>query len=210
MRVLRFSLLMMASAGALVGCSTPANPDVTDAAPIDALDITTVDVADASDVTADASDVSDVVDAGGDDVTDATTDAAPTVSFIAMVHVTQLSQNCMPSVAPDPMTLTGSVDIQNTGGVALGPITANSGSIMDDTGAELAHFTIAPITIGTVVGGATGTAMFTKDASSLMPANGCGAVPCSMPVRVVVPISGPNVPAGSRAISAITIVSCSF
>lgn len=206
MRVLRFCLLFIAPACVLAACGAPVNPDVTDATDavadaVDTVDVATVDAIDA---------VSDVVDSGSGDVTDATADATPTVSFIAMVHITQLSQNCMPIIASDPMTLTGSIDLQNTGGVALGPITANSGSIVADTGTELAHFTIAPITIGTVAGGATGTSMFAKDASSLMPANGCNTVACSSPVRVVVPISGPNVPAGSRAISAITIVSCSM
>lgn len=199
MRMPRF-LGLLVPVVALVACGGPTSADV-------------VDVNDASDVAVDVP-VADVVDAiavtDATDAVDIAQDVPPMVSFISMVHVTMLSQNCMPIIASDPMTLTGSVDVTNSGGVAIGPITASDGIIVHEDGTELGRFTIAPISISAIAPGANGTAMLTKNGMSLTPANGCSTVPCSAPVRVEIPISGPNIPPNTRAISAITIVTCTM
>ncbi len=216
----------------LGACSAPSSVDVTDVIASDAIDVTAPDVtvSDAIDATAvDVTDViaPDVTDATAPDVTvsdvsdvrdvtDAVVDAvdagsdAPAVSFQAMVHITLQSQNCQPSVPPDPMTLTGTVDVDNFGTLDLGPISASEGIFVRADGVELARFAIAPITIPAVARGAAGHASFTKTAGSLTPASGCSAVPCGAAIRVEVPITGANIPAGTRAISAITVVGCVF
>jgi len=143
---------------------------------------------------------------------DASDQAQPdaSVSFTAMVAFTQLSQNCMPIVAPDPLTFTADILVTNTGGVPLGPIDASAGRIIHENGAALATFTFAAVQIPVIQPGATGRISFTKAAGSLLPANGCNTVACSTPLRAMIPITGPNVPAGSEARSAIAVLPCTF
>ncbi len=188
------SLFAVSAALVLGACSTPSSPDVTDVPDVPtvtdaALDTPgdSVPVSDVQEVTA-----PDVTDVAVTDASDAATDVGtdvPAVSFQAMVHITMQGQNCQPVVAPDPMTLTGTVDVDNFGTRDIGPITASEGIFVLPDGTELARFAFAPITIPTVAHGAAGHASFTKTAGSLMPASGCSAVPCGSAV-----ISGRDCP----------------
>lgn len=199
----------------LGACGTQPSADVADAAfatdsaldaPGDAQDATVFDVADTPAI--DGLDVADTaLDVFGD--ADASPDA-PTVSFQAMTHITSQSQNCQPFVAPDPMTLAGSVDLDNFGAVAIGPITASEGIFVRTDGSELARFTFPLITIPAIAPGTSGHAGFTKNTGSLVPASGCSAVPCGSVVRLAIPIAGTNVPTGTRATSMISTIGCVY
>ncbi len=218
----RVSYLALALA-ALTACSGGTTTDAGDASATDAVDVATdggmdafdafdaFDADDASDAMI-ATDAVDAVDATPDVVDVADASEAGVVAISALVHVTALTQNCMPAVAPDPLSISGSIDVTNIGTVPLGPISASNGTVLSETtGAELARFTLTTAGDIAVVGaGASGTTNFTKDSDSLDPANGCTPVPCGTFVRVAIPITGPNVPSGTRAFSPITMVQCVF
>lgn len=191
--------LFGALAFALQGCSdpapTPADSSVTDVA---------TDITDASDVTTDvATDVAvDVTDASAD-VTDAAADAS--ASFVSMTTLTTLTQNCMPAVPADPMSIRGTIAVTNTGTIPIGPITITQGLITRLLGGDvMANFAVTPVTIPAIEPGRSATAMFEKTNGSL--ANdagtmGCNIVPCDSPIRVQLILTGTNIPEGTRAAS---------
>jgi hypothetical protein len=214
-------LSVLAVCSFAIACGGPAASDAGDVLGSDSADSTMpTDGADANDSSMDALDATDAsTDAGvdvGDDAIDATPDSADandgggTVSLTAMVTVGSIGQNCMPIVAPDPLSVSGSVDVSNTGTATIGPITSTSGAILSESGMEIATFAIDPISIAAIGPGATGSATFTKTSGTLMPANGCETVPCNATVRVAIDLSGPNIPSGARAISAISRVECAL
>lgn len=195
--------LLVGSLGSLLlGCPAPsANDGGNDSASEIATDSTAADSASI-----------DVADAAVADVTDAAVMDAP-ASFLAMTTLTMLNQNCMPSIPRDPLTITGMVSITNTGATPIGPLTIDSGLVMRLLGGDtLATFRVGTVTIPEIPPGGNGSAMFAKTADSLMNdagASGCDIVMCDTPARIVLDLSGPNIPPGSRASSEPLSVPCS-
>ncbi len=192
-------------AACLFGCSTSSStPDA-------AADVPPADVA--ADTATDNAPVTDtaVTDASADVATDAAADA-PVVAFSAMTTILSINQNCMPAVPRDPLSISGSIALTNTGTVPIGPITLNAGLVVRLLGGDtIATFGVTPVTLAAVAPRQTGTVTFTKAADSL--ANdagtaGCEIVPCGTPVRISLPLVGTNVPEGARAASEPMTIPC--
>lgn len=188
------SLLLVAC---LFGCSTSSStPDATapDVAADTANDNTPADIA------------TDMQDAAAD-----VQDAA-VVSFTAMTTITAINQNCMPAVPRDPLSIMGSIALTNTGTEPIGPITLTTGLVVRLLGGDtLATFGVTPATLAAVAPRQTGTVTFTKAADTLANdagTTGCEIVPCGTPVRISIPLSGTNVPDGTRAASEPMTIPC--
>lgn len=181
----------------LFGCSTSSStPDATapDVAADTASDNAPADVAtDTQDAAADAQD-------------------AAVVAFSAMTTVTSINQNCMPAVPRDPLAIMGSIALTNTGTVPIGPITLTTGLVVRLLGGDtIATFGVTPATLAAVAPRQTGAVTFVKASDTL--ANdagtaGCEIVPCGTPVRISLPLSGTNVPEGTRAASEPMTIPC--
>lgn len=206
---LRTTLAALALAS-LAGCADDAS--ATDAA----ADMPVVDTPVVDMPAVDAPVVDAAADAPSLDAADATAVDAPAVSFTAMTAITTISQNCMPAVPPDPLTLSGSVTINNTGTVPIGPIPLATGQLIRLLGGEtLATFALTPVTIPMIAPGRSETVTFTKSAGTLAGvgdagARGCDIVMCNTPIRVVIPLAGGGVPMGSRAASEPATLPCVF
>ncbi|MEM6994124.1 MAG: hypothetical protein AAF721_26660 [Myxococcota bacterium] len=124
----------------------------------------------------------------------------------ATVSGVMLFQDCMPIVDPDPLGITGTIDIMNTGDE---PATATvvDGRIIDGGGAEVGTFTTVEAAFGPVPVGESSSETFTKADNSLDPANGCGVAMCNQmyTVELVLDVDGVEVIAG-----AMGSVSCVF
>ena len=162
-------------------------------------------------------------DAATDVTTDAATDVAPTdapaadvpvAAFSAMTTLTTINQNCMPVVAADPLTVAGTIALNNTGSLPIGPITLTAGLVVRLLGGDtMATFGVTSVTLPVVAPHTTGTVAFTKAAGTLAGAGdagvtGCQIVPCGSPIRIVLPLAGPNVPDGARAASEPMTLPC--
>ncbi|MFO0682726.1 MAG: hypothetical protein U0234_11770 [Sandaracinus sp.] len=150
------------------------------------------------------------VDVGAD--TAAPSDSG--VSFTAMTLVSSLSENCMPAVPPDPLPITGTVQITNTGSTSLGPIHVESGLVVQLLGGDtLATFDVEPIDLPAIAPGASASMVFTKTDGSLAGGaglSGCDIVACGSAVRIALILTGPGVPEGARASSEPLTVGCAF
>lgn len=184
--VLARSLAALSLAG-LIGCDDAATTDA-------AADVPSVDVA--------------PFDVAREDVA---TDAG-VVAFSAMTTVTAINQNCMPAVPRDPLTLSGTVALTNSGSVPIGPITLSTGLVVRLLGGDtLATFGVTPVTLAAVTPRQTGSVTFVKTSDSLANdagTQGCQIVPCGTPVRIVMPLAGTNVPDGARAASEPMTIPC--
>ncbi|MFO0648813.1 MAG: hypothetical protein U0326_21410 [Polyangiales bacterium] len=201
------SLLLVAC---LFGCSTSSStPDAT--AP-DVVNDTASDNTPADLPVTDGS--ADVATDTASDAQDAAADApdAPVVTFSAMTTITAINQNCMPAVPRDPLSIMGSIALTNTGTVPIGPITLTTGLVVRLLGGDtLATFGVTPATLAAVAPRQTGTVTFTKAADTLgndAGTAGCEIVPCGTPVRISIPLSGTNVPDGTRAASEPMTIPC--
>ena len=129
-----------------------------------------------------------------------------------MTAVTAINQNCMPTVAADPLSLGGSLMVTNTGPIPIGPITLSSGLITLLLGGDtLATFAVTPVTLPVVPPGQSGTIAFTKTAGSLAGdagLSGCATVPCGTPVRIMLRLAGTNLPDGARSASEPMTIPC--
>jgi hypothetical protein len=139
-------------------------------------------------------------------------DADVTAAFTAMTAVSTIGQNCMPVVAADPLSLSGSITLTNTGTVPIGPITLSTGFVTRLLGGDtLATFAVTPVTLAAVPPGQSATVAFTKTAGSLTGdagVSGCEIVPCDSPVRIVLRLTGPHLPDGARSSSEPMTMPC--
>jgi hypothetical protein len=143
----------------------------------------------------------------GDSGSAADTANGATGMFVATVKLDKLFENCMPIVAADPLQVSGTLEVMNTGAVAIGPLTAMEGILTTDGLVELGHFALGAVTIPAVPPGQSQGVTINKVSGSLMGGQVCGPG-CGMLVRIRVPISGDNVPAGAIASSPLQPLSC--
>ena len=118
-------------------------------------------------------------------------------------------ESCMPIVAADPITISATLTLTNNGNVPVGPIAIATGS-GEQMQVTLTSFTIQPMQTAVLMPGQKAMLQVDKVAGSAMPANHCQTLPCGGGVNLVVPYAGPGVANGSRAVSALTQVSCAF
>jgi hypothetical protein len=134
---------------------------------------------------------------------------AGVAAFVATVRLDRLFQNCQPIVAADPLQVTGTLELMNTGGIPIGPVTASQAILTSEGLMELGRFSVGSVQLDAVAPGATASVPIMKTMGSLMPANGCGTG-CGMLVRVRLPISGPNVPTGAIINSPLMPLTCAM
>jgi hypothetical protein len=132
---------------------------------------------------------------------------AGVAAFMATVRLDRLAQDCQSMLVPDPLEVTGTLEITNTGGIAIGPVTASQAILTSEGLMELGRFSLGSVQLDAVPPGATRSVPIMKMMASLMPANGCGTS-CGMLLRVRVPIAGSNVPVGAIVNSPLTPLVC--
>lgn len=144
---------------------------------------------------------------GGDGGADG---AAPAASLDVTLAVDALFQNCMPSVPPDPISLTATVTVKNLGAAPAGPLTFSTGRFLGATSAVLAAFDVEATGASPVIApGATAAIPIAKKVGSVSPANGCSTLACSSEPVVEIAYAGASVAAGATAQAAAT-VGCAY
>jgi hypothetical protein len=155
-------------------------------------------------------------DAGrGDALTDAGADgpASPdgsTGELEIAVDVATLFEDCMPIVAPDPVTVQGTLSIKNKGASPAGPLVFAEAAVYDATGAtRVATFKVDTTTQPIPAGGKVDT-VFEKQVDTLAPKGGCATVACNADYVVELAFSGPGAPPGARARAKPKKMTCAF
>jgi hypothetical protein len=113
---------------------------------------------------------------------------------LVTINVTNFSENCMPIVSDDPVTVLGSITVQNNRKVSVGPISLSGGAFLDTTGKQVATFDVKPSTLAAVAPGATGTLSVEKVTPSMSPSEGCGTLKCDAKYMVQVTMTAPSFP----------------
>jgi hypothetical protein len=135
--------------------------------------------------------------------------APPNGTVTASLSTVMIFENCMPIVAQDPVSITATLTITNTGNVPVGPVAVDSGEVTQNQNV-LISFKVQPMQTGVIAPGQNAMLQVSKIANSAMPAKACATVPCNGGVNLVVPYSGPGVPNGNRAVSGLSFVTCAF
>lgn len=135
---------------------------------------------------------------------------AATGDLVVEVDVSTIFQNCMPIVAPDPLTVQGSLKIDNNGAAPAGPLVFKDATVYDAAGAtKLATFSVDTTTQVIAARDKT-TSVFEKQSASLAPQSGCAALSCNTEVVVELSFSGPGAPPGAKARAKPKKVNCAF
>jgi len=135
-------------------------------------------------------------------------DSAVNLNLFAALFVDKFFADCMPAVPPDPIALTGHMELLNNGKIAVGPIQLSGGTIVSATGATLATFDVKPIAPFVIKPGEGLSPEVVKVAGTLKPAGGCGL--CGKPVQVEISYTGAGLPVGAKVVSAEVALSCAY
>jgi hypothetical protein len=143
--------------------------------------------------------------AGAADMTAPAPDAA-NGSFVIRVEQVMAGEGCMPTVPPDPVTLSAALHVINASSTDVGPLSATSGALLDANQHQLATFQISPLSVHSIAAGSDVVFQFMKTANSLMPQNGCIETLCSGGAIVAIDyvLAGVN----GRAYSQLANVAC--
>jgi hypothetical protein len=136
------------------------------------------------------------------------TDARVNHSLYAAFFVHQLFADCMPSVPPDPVSLTGHAEFLNNGSIPVGPIQFTGAKIVALTGEVLYTFDVKPIASFVIKPGEGLSPQVEKVADSLKPAGACSL--CGTSIRVTLGYTGAGIPAGATITSADVALSCAY
>jgi hypothetical protein len=136
------------------------------------------------------------------------TDAQGNPSLYAAFFVHQFFADCMPSVPPDPVSLTGHAEFLNNGSIAVGPIQFSGGKIVALTGEVLYTFDVKPIASFVIKPGEGLSPQVEKVVDSLKPAGACSL--CGTSIRVTLGYTGAGIPAGATVTSADVALSCAY
>jgi hypothetical protein len=156
-------------------------------------------------VPADLADPADL--AGPADLATAGDLSTPFGMVTASLSNVLITENCMPIVPPDPVNITASIKITNTGNVPIGPVSVAGGDVLQNLN-PIASFAAQPVQTPVLMPGQSQTLQVTKVANSVMPAKACATLPCNGGVNLAVPYAGPGIPNGNRAVSGLTFVTC--
>jgi hypothetical protein len=135
--------------------------------------------------------------------------APPNGMVTASLSDVMIFENCMPIVAPDPVSISATITITNTGNVPIGPVTVGSGEVVQNMNV-LISWKAQPVQTGVIQPGQSAMLQIAKTANSAMPAKACATLPCNGGVNLSVPYTGPGVPNGNRAVSGLNFVTCAF
>jgi hypothetical protein len=173
------------------------------------------DLASADDLAAPAPDLAVAPDAAPSDFATPADLSSPPADFSGIditgsLSSVMITMNCMPSVPPDPVSISATLRLTNNGTIDVGPVTVTHGEVLQNL-ASIATFSIMPMTTtGVIPPGQSATLSIDKIPGTVMPANGCSTLTCNGGVQLSIPYSGPNVPPGNRAVSSLTLVTCTM
>jgi hypothetical protein len=116
----------------------------------------------------------------------------------AKIVITQLSENCQPPVANDPVLVIGTLTLANGTTATIGPGAIDLGAFLEPAGKVVATFNLDKNGLPAIPSGGTATVPLTKTAGSLSKPDGCNTLVCGKPYIVQLAISGKGIPAGTR------------
>lgn len=126
------------------------------------------------------------------------------------VDVATLFEDCMPIVAPDPVTIQGTLSIKNKGASPAGPLVFAEAAVYDASGAtRIATFKV-DTTTQPIPAGAKVDTVFEKQADTLAPKGGCATVACNAEYVIELSFSGPGAPPGAAARAKPKKMTCAF
>jgi hypothetical protein len=135
----------------------------------------------------------------------------PPGTIATQIYISDLFENCMPVIAADPITVKGTVTIQNGTNSAIGPVSFLEGTFLDPkTNAPIATFKLKPVTMQAVPPGGSQTVNIEKQSNSASPSNGCSTLTCSSQVIVQVDASGTGVPTNAHIQTNPITVGCAI
>ena len=132
---------------------------------------------------------------------------APAPPVEGTLEVDTLFQDCMPAVAPDPLTLQGLLRLENEGASPVGPLTFASGRFLRG-GAQVATFAVDTVTQILPPGGKA-EVLVEKQPGTLSPKGGCAVLTCDETVVVELAFTGPGI-SGAGTVRGEAKVSCVF
>jgi len=136
------------------------------------------------------------------------TDSKANHALFAALYIKQFYADCMPAVPPDPVQLSGHVELLNNGTTAVGPIQFTGGTITWPTGGVVATFGVKPIAAFVIKPGEGLSPQVEKVPGSLKAASACGL--CGKAVRVELAFGGAGLPTGSKVSSSEIALSCAY
>lgn len=155
--------------------------------------------------------------AGNDDLTSpadlprdlqATRDGPVNSNLFAALFVEKLFADCMPAVPPDPVNLSGHIEMLNNGSIPVGPVLLGGGRLISAAGAELGTFDVSPIAPTVVKPGEGLSLPVDKVPGSLKTAAACAL--CGKALKVELAYSGAGIPSGARMLSSEVSLSCAY
>lgn len=132
---------------------------------------------------------------------------APAPLVGGTLEVDTLFQDCMPAVAPDPLTMQGLLRLENEGASPIGPLTFASGRFLRG-GAQVATFEVDTVT-QIISPGGKAEVLVEKQPGTLSPKGGCAVLTCNEDVVVELAFTGPGV-SGAGTVRGEAKVSCAF
>lgn len=128
--------------------------------------------------------------------------------IFATLFVEKLFADCMPAVPPDPVNLSGHIEMLNNGNIPVGPVQLGGGRLISTAGAELGTFDVSPIAPTVMKPGEGLSITVDKVPGSLKTADACAL--CGKPLNVELAYSGAGIPAAARMLSSEVSLSCAY
>jgi hypothetical protein len=122
--------------------------------------------------------------------------------FASSIRDGVIAQGCMPAVPPDPVRVSGTLVLTNTGASPSGPMVVSHARLVDAHGQQVATFDVDLGDVGSVPPATTSSFPFSKVSQSLEPAHGC-ILSCGQPLTIVVDLSGTTVSSGGVVVTCL-------
>jgi len=128
----------------------------------------------------------------------------------AKIVITQLSENCQPPVANDPVVLLGTLTLSNGTSASIGPGAVSLGAFLEQGTVRkvVATFNLDNNGIPAIAPGASAVVPLTKTAGSLSKPDGCNTLQCGKAYVVELAVAGTGVPVGTRLTTDPITVTC--